>query len=744
MNFKPVETYVTTISIRWLPAKVRGGLYLKVSMRFCVDHEGHDLRICTWNVLFLYRLGAKIQLTNVLENYKADITAIQEIRCKRLRDTVISFTPVDERTIRIRSKFFNISLICAHAPTEEKDEGVKDRFYDRLDDLYDRCPKHDVKIVLGDFNAKIGKENVFGPIVGKFSLHDETSENGMRLIDFAAARNMVISSTRFKHLDIHKATCAHRKNRRNQIDHVIIDGRHSSSVLDVRTLRTANIDSDHYLVAAKVRTRLSRYKKETKYRKATITTGSSGGILNSLRWTGNEVLGYERPRRNHWYDQECRDATADKNAAYRATLQQGITQDELNTATQRYREKRKFERSLFRRKKRELERRECEEIEDYMEVRMAISRLKNNKSAGGDGLPAGGEELVRCIHQLLCRIWCEENMPDEWNLSVLCPIHKKGDPTVCTNYRGISLLSNAYKILSGVICDRLKPYTNNLIGKYQCGFRPGKSTIDQIFTLRQLLEKTMERKIDTHHVFVDYKAAFDTPIREKFYVAMSELGIPTKIVRLCSMTLRNTKSAVKVGADLSESFHTDRVSGAFNKLEKQSRIMGLKVNEDKTKYLIASSKTSQRLEQRMHMGYYKFEVVKNFIYLGAAVNSDNDVSLEIKRRITLANRLTLYKTLILPVLMYGAETWTMRKSDESALAVFERKILRKIYGPIRVDDTFRIRMNHELYKLYADIDVVKRIKIQRRSNRRDEAEKRTTQMPLGRPGAEGSQNTWCN
>ena len=69
-------------------------------------------------------------------------------------------------------------------------------------------------------------------------------------------------------------------------------------------------------------------------------------------------------------------------------------------------------------------------------------------------------------------------------------VHKKGDPTVRTNFRGICLLNIAYKVLSSVICERLKPIVNQLIGPYQCGFRPGKSTIDQFFTLRQILEKT--------------------------------------------------------------------------------------------------------------------------------------------------------------------------------------------------------------------------------------------------------------
>lgn len=131
---------------------------------------------------------------------------------------------------------------------------------------------------------------------------------------------------------------------------------------------------------------------------------------------------------------------------------------------------------------------------DYDEVCLAIKRLKNNKAPGDDGISAelfktGGQELIKRVHMLLNKIWSDESMPSDWNLSILCSIHKKGDPTICTNYRGISLLNISYKVLSSVICERLKPIVNRLIGPYQCGFRPGKSTIDQIFTLRQILEK---------------------------------------------------------------------------------------------------------------------------------------------------------------------------------------------------------------------------------------------------------------
>ena len=73
------------------------------------------------------------------------------------------------------------------------------------------------------------------------------------------------------------------------------------------------------------------------------------------------------------------------------------------------------------------------------------------------------------------------------------------------------------------------------------------------------------------------------------------------------------------------------------------------------------------------------------------------------------NEELLIKALILPVLLYGAKTWTLTSSDEQSLGVFERQILRTIYGPFCDRGEWRIRWNQELYDIYDDIDVVKRI-----------------------------------
>ena len=82
------------------------------------------------------------------------------------------------------------------------------------------------------------------------------------------------------------------------------------------------------------------------------------------------------------------------------------------------------------------------------------------------------------------------------------------------------------------------------------------------------------------------------------------------------------------------------VSSAFPKLDKEAKRMGLVVNEDKTKYLLSSNKQSShsRIGTHVTVDSYNFEVVKDFVYLGTSINTDNNVSLEIQRRISLANK----------------------------------------------------------------------------------------------------------
>jgi hypothetical protein len=105
-----------------------------------------------------------------------------------------------------------------------------------------------------------------------------------------------------------------------------------------------------------------------------------------------------------------------------------------------------------------------------------IGKLKRYKSPGGDQIPAeliqaGGETLRSEIHNLIKLIWDKEELPHQWKESIVVPIHKDGDKIVCSNYRGMSLLSTSYKILSNILLARLTPYADEIIGDHQCVFR---------------------------------------------------------------------------------------------------------------------------------------------------------------------------------------------------------------------------------------------------------------------------------
>ena len=82
----------------------------------------------------------------------------------------------------------------------------KDSFYGKLEQVFDQFPKYHMKILLGNFNAKVGKENIFKPTTGQKSLHQVSNDNRVRLVNFATSKNMVVKSTMFPHRNIHKDT----------------------------------------------------------------------------------------------------------------------------------------------------------------------------------------------------------------------------------------------------------------------------------------------------------------------------------------------------------------------------------------------------------------------------------------------------------------------------------------------------------------------------------------------------------
>ena len=195
----------------------------------------------------------------------------------------------------------------------------------------------------------------------------------------------------------------------------------------------------------------------------------------------------------------------------------------------------------------------------YYEVNQVIERLKIHTAAGLDSIPAelitqGGTELKTRVHKLIMKIWDEETLPTEWMEGIICPIYKKGDRMICSNYRPITLLNVVYKIFSFLINNRITKIVERKLEDCQIRFRSNRSTIDNIFTVRQIMEKCHEFNIELRNILFDYTHAFDSVFRNKIIECLNKYEIPSKLIKPIARALQDTKARVKVNQNYTEKF----------------------------------------------------------------------------------------------------------------------------------------------------------------------------------------------
>jgi hypothetical protein len=118
------------------------------------------------------------------------------------------------------------------------------------------------KIVLGDFSAKADREDIFKSTTGNESLHEISNDNGVRVINFATSKNFIVKGTMFPHRNIHKFTwISSDRKTHNKVDRILIERRRHSSILDVRSFRAVDCETDRYLVVAKFMEKLAMSKQ---------------------------------------------------------------------------------------------------------------------------------------------------------------------------------------------------------------------------------------------------------------------------------------------------------------------------------------------------------------------------------------------------------------------------------------------------------------------------------------------------
>lgn len=386
------------------------------------------LRLGTWNIRTLNKPGAFKYVIDAKNSYNLDILALQEVRWpdsgnikkgnttlfysgtnngrhengvgfminKKILHNTKSFTPVNDRIcyIKIFGRHFDLILINCYAPTEDKADDIKEKFYDELETVVNSLPNHCSKMIVGDFNAKIGREHIYRPIIGPDSLHEISNDNGTRLIHFATSQELTIRSTYFPRKDVHKYTWVSPNGRvHNQIDHIMINKRHASCIRQVRTFRGADADSDHYLLFAQFNLRLSTkwnmvkksirenyniqrledsevQKRFVKMIQENIQINQSdkeSQTIDSLRCNLKEAVTNsdrehldveKRKKRKNWFNSVCKEAVDKRNE-----LRKKVLQNPSTSVTDRYEEQRKITNKIIRREKRLYEKKMIEDLE---------------------------------------------------------------------------------------------------------------------------------------------------------------------------------------------------------------------------------------------------------------------------------------------------------------------------------------------------------------------------------------------
>ncbi|KAJ4430168.1 hypothetical protein ANN_22378 [Periplaneta americana] len=300
-----------------------------------------------------------------------------------------------------------------HHSGEEKDDHIKDSFYEELQHTFDQLPRYHMKTLLGDFNAKVGQEDIFRPTIGKESLHVISSDNGVRLVNFAPSKNLIVKSTTFPHKDINKYTWTSLDGlTHNQIVHILIDKRRHTSIVDIRTFRGADCNSDHYLVIGELRERLSvakrveqqvnitkfnilklkeeetkqNYQVEISNRFASLESSDEvekeldvnsvwENIRDNIKIAAEQSIGYyETKKKKPWFDEDCCIVVERRKQAKLKFLQDPVEEKRDNY----FNERREASRTL-RNKKRGYLKEKLNEVETNSKNKNIRDLYKGNK-----------------------------------------------------------------------------------------------------------------------------------------------------------------------------------------------------------------------------------------------------------------------------------------------------------------------------------------------------------------------------
>lgn len=223
-----------------------------------------------------------------------------------------------------------------------------------------------------------------------------------------------------------------------------------------------------------------------------------------------------------------------------------------------------FDETLLETAKQRPVRQQMDDPPSREELERAVRKLKRGKAGGSSGILPEMVRVASCDDQFLDAlmdlvgvVWEKKCVPKDWANAVLVPIPKKGDLNICDNWRGIALLDVVGKVVARVVQERLQELAEDELSEAQCGFRKGRSCMDMIFTLRQLVEKSWEHEAKLFVTFVDLKKAYDSVPRAALWIALKKLGVPDNTIQLIRSFHQGMKARISLDGKLSEEFDVE-------------------------------------------------------------------------------------------------------------------------------------------------------------------------------------------
>ena len=428
----------------------------------------------------------------------------------------------------------------------------------------------------------------------------------------------------------------------------------------------------------------------------------------------------------------------------------------------------------------------------------AIKRSKLGKSPGPDGIipeaiSYGGQSVRNFIFSLFTIFWTTLQLPSDLIDPNITVLFKKGDRSICGNYRGISLLSCVGKIFADIVLHRIQKLVNNLYPDSQHGYRNERGTIDGIFTVRQLMEKSREQSRNLYIVFIDFTKAFDTVNRPLLFKLLSKIGCPPNLLKTIQLLYSEVKARLVIEGELSNPFNYDcgvkqgcklaptlyglyaamalwiafkdnnehsiyvrfRTDGNLFDLRRlkaktktfymyireaqyaddiavfsdsaeglqslltsyhlSAKRFGLQINAKKTEVMCLGPQCDFFIDET------KLESTDRFKYLGSILSKDSNLKDELTTRIqatscaygrlkervfnnrdlTTRTKVTVFNQCLMPILLYGSETWTLYAHEVKQLRTVQQRHLRNIMR-IKWDDFVS---NEEVLKRSNSTDV---------------------------------------